>query len=467
MASSPAGAPPRDYDIAIFGASGFTGAHVAVALARILAAPGGHPALPASPAPLRVALAGRSGARLREVQERALAAAPALPRERLAILLADVGDAASLAAMARSSRLLLNCVGPFRLFGEPVVAACVGEGCHYLDITGEPEFMERMELRYGEEAARAGLCVVPCSAFDSIPADLGVAFAVQQLAERCGGAAATSVSSYLTLRTGRAGFGGHYATYESAVLGFASVAELQRTRRAYALRYPHLARVPLPGAPPRRRGAWSARGAHWVLPFPGSDASVVRRSQRALHGARLLAGGEEGGGGAGAAAAAALPQPVHYEAFFTVASTWSLCLSVLFGGALSLLAPWAWGRRLLLAAPGLFSGGIFSHAGPTAAQLAETSFEMEFVARGSGAGEEARCVVRGPEPGYVATPALLLGAALTLLEVRGEGGGGGAFGACPGGVLTPASAFRGTALLQRLRALGVSFDALPAGGQKI
>jgi short subunit dehydrogenase-like uncharacterized protein len=466
MASSAADASPRDYDITIFGASGFTGAFVTEALARLLATPG-HPALPSTPAPLRVALAGRSGARLREVQERALAAAPALPRERLSILLADVGDAASLAAMARSSRLLLNCVGPFRLHGEPVVAACVSEGCHYLDITGEPEFMERMELRYGEEAARAGLCIVPCSAFDSIPADLGVAFAVQQLAERCGGAAATSVSSYLTLRTGRAGFGGHFATYESAVLGFASVAELQRTRRAYALRYPHLARVPLPGAPPRKRGAWFARGPHWALPFPGSDASVVRRSQRALHAARLLAAGEEGGS---AAPALPLPQPVHYEAFFTVASTWSLCLSVLFGGALSLLAPWAWGRRLLLAAPGLFSGGIFSHAGPTAAQLAETSFEMEFVARGSGAGEEARCVVRGPEPGYVATPALLLGAALTLLEVRGGGGGGGggsgggAFGACPGGVLTPASAFRGTALLQRLRALGVSFDALPAGG---
>ena len=465
MASSPAGAPPRDYDITIFGASGFTGAHVAVALARILAAPGGHPALPASPAPLRVALAGRSGARLREVQERALAAAPALPRERLAILLADVGDAASLAAMARSSRLLLNCVGPFRLFGEPVVAACVGEGCHYLDITGEPEFMERMELRYGEEAARAGLCVVPCSAFDSIPADLGVAFAVQQLAERCGGAAATSVSSYLTLRTGRAGFGGHYATYESAVLGFASVAELQRTRRAYALRYPHLARVPLPGAPPRRRGAWSARGAHWVLPFPGSDASVVRRSQRALHGARLLAGGEEGGGGGGAAAAAAaLPQPVHYEAFFTVASTYSLVLAAAFGAALGALAPWAWGRRLLLALPGLFSGGIFSHAGPSEAQMAETSFTMAFTARGSRGGggaddAEVRCEVRGPEPGYVATPLLLLGAAFTLLEERAGSGGGGGGG---GGVFTPAAAFRGTGLIARLRKLGIAFDVVGA-----
>jgi short subunit dehydrogenase-like uncharacterized protein len=440
----------RAYDITIFGASGFTGAFVAEALARLLADPA-HPALPSGRPPLRVALAGRSAARLREVQERARAAAPALPP--FALLLADVGDAASLAALARSSFLLLNCVGPFRLFGEPVVAACVGGGCHYLDITGEPEFMERVELRFGEEAARAGVCVVPCSAFDSIPADLGVAFAVQQLAERCSGAAATSVASYLTLRTGPHGFGGHFATYESAVLGFGSVAELQRTRRAYALRYPHLARVPLPGAPPPRRGAWFARAGVWCLPFPGSDASVVRRSQRALHAARLASGAD----------AARLPAPVHYEAFFTVASTWSLCLSALFGGALSLLAPWAWGRRLLLACPGAFSGGIFSHAGPSAAQLRETSFEMEVVARGAG-GEEARCCVRGPEPGYVATPALLLGAALTLLEVRGSGGGGGggggALGACAGGVHTPASAFRDTALLLRLRALGVSFEPL-------
>ncbi len=54
-----------------------------------------------------------------------------------------------------------------------------------------------------------------------------------------------------------------------------------------------------------------------------------------------------------------------YEALFTVQSTWSLCLAVMFGGALSLLVPWEWGRRLLLAWPGVLSGGIFSHQGPT------------------------------------------------------------------------------------------------------
>ena len=54
------------------------------------------------------------------------------------VLVADVSDEASLLAMARSAALLLNCVGPFRYWGEPVVAACVTAGTHYLDICGEP-----------------------------------------------------------------------------------------------------------------------------------------------------------------------------------------------------------------------------------------------------------------------------------------------------------------------------------------
>ena len=429
----------RPFDIAIFGATGFTGAYVALALARLLAEQ--HPCLPASGRPLRVVLSGRSSARLQALQDRLQAEVPGHARERFSTSLADVNDAASLAALAASCTLLLNCVGPFSLYGEPVVAACVARCTHYLDITGEPAFMERMELQFGEEAAAKGLQIVPCSAFDSIPADLGVAFAVEQLRARCGSAADT-VTSFLSLRTGPAGFGGHFATLESAVRGFGSVAELQRTRRAYALRYPHLARVPLAGAPLRKRGAWFWTGAAWALPFMGSDASVVRRSQRALHAARLAAEAQ--------GRDAPLPQPVQYEAYFTVASTWSLCLTVLFGGALSLLAPWAWGRRLLLAFPAVFSGGIFTHEGPTPAQLAETTFAMEFMARGAG-GAEVKCVVRGPEPGYVATPLLLLGAALTLLE---EGGSS----AAAHGLLTPATAFRGTGLISRLRQLGIEFE---------
>jgi hypothetical protein len=94
---------------------------------------------------------------------------------------------------------------------------------------------------------------------------------------------ATEVESYLTLTTGPLGFGAHFATYESAVLGVGSAAELRALRRG--AREP---RLPVHGAPAPRRPAvfWAPRERKWALHFPGSDASVVRRTQRAL-----LAGG--------------------------------------------------------------------------------------------------------------------------------------------------------------------------------
>ena len=129
MASGDA-AQQRPFDLTIFGATGFTGAFVAIALARLQA--GGHSALPR--APLRVALAGRSAARLRALLERIAAEVPGFAAGSFSLLVADVADEPSLAAMAQQSALLLNCVGPFRKYGEPVVAACVAARTHYLDI---------------------------------------------------------------------------------------------------------------------------------------------------------------------------------------------------------------------------------------------------------------------------------------------------------------------------------------------
>jgi len=154
-----------------------------------------------------------------------------------------------------------------------------------------------------------------------------------------------------------------------------------------------------------------------------------------------------------------IPLPVHYEAYFTVSSSWNLFLTIIFGALLSMLAPWRLGRRLLLAFPGLFSAGIFSHAGPSETQLGETSFAMTFFVKGFLNSKdnfpqsivEAKVQVRGPEPGYVATPRIILCAALTLLEEK-------VGTSIEAGVLTPATAFRGTKILDRLRALGISFE---------
>jgi short subunit dehydrogenase-like uncharacterized protein len=83
-------------------------------------------------------------------------------------------DEASLMKMASKARLVVNCTGPFKIHGEPVVRACIQQKCHYIDITAEPQFMERM--LYNEEASEKGVYVVPACGLDSIPADMGVDF---------------------------------------------------------------------------------------------------------------------------------------------------------------------------------------------------------------------------------------------------------------------------------------------------
>jgi len=115
------------------------------------------------------AAAGRSADRLREVVAK-LDESAAKP----GIIVADVDSHDSLVAMAQQARLVVNVSGPFRFLGEGVVRACVEAGTDYVDICGEPEFMERMLLKYQDAAVAQGVIVCHACAFDSIPADLGI-----------------------------------------------------------------------------------------------------------------------------------------------------------------------------------------------------------------------------------------------------------------------------------------------------
>merc|ERR1711959_237309 len=90
-----------------------------------------------------------------------------------------------------------NCIGPYRLYGEPIVRECIEAGCDYLDLSGEPEWIERMTLTYGEAAKAKGVLVVSAAAFDSIPADMGVLFTTQQFVKQA--AFPSMVESFLTL----------------------------------------------------------------------------------------------------------------------------------------------------------------------------------------------------------------------------------------------------------------------------
>ena len=161
-------AEPR-FDVVLFGATGFTGALTAEYLAE-------H-----APAETRWALAGRNRGKLEDVRGKLARVNPAC--DTLELLEADVNDADSLRAIAEAAKVVISTVGPYIRYGEPLVAACAAAGTAYVDLTGEPEFVDEMWLRYHEQAEQSGARIVHSCGFDSIPYDLGALFAVQQLPE--------------------------------------------------------------------------------------------------------------------------------------------------------------------------------------------------------------------------------------------------------------------------------------------
>lgn len=385
----------------------------------------------------RIGLAGRSQGKVDELR-RSLSNA-----ESFGVVVANVEDEPSLVRMCAQARVVLDCVGPFRFYGEPVVKACLAGEAHYLDVTGEPDFMERMEMKYFAAAKEKNLVIVSACGFDSVPADIGLLY-VRSLFPPP--SAPVTVDSFIAVDGGGGDVRANYATFESAVHGFAHVGDLVALRKQRGN-----VSVPVPGPRPKKQGNFffAKDVGRYALPFPGSDASVVRRSQQYF--ASAAASGARG-----------LPAPIHYQAYFTVSSLFWGIMFILFGAVFGIMAKFSFTRSILLKYPRFFSFGVFSHEGPTPEHLQRTTFSITFVARGysrppaEGASYpplDAKVIARlsGPEPGYVATPIFLVESAKCVLDELTK---------IPRGVLTPASAFHQTSLLERLKAKGIQFKVL-------
>src|SRR5690606_25901820 len=126
----------------------------------------------------------------------------------------------SLARVAESARVVVTTVGPYLEYGEPLVAACAEAGTDYVDLTGEPEFADRMYLAHHETARRTGARIVHACGFDSIPYDLGVFFTVTQLGEAAKDA---DVTVRAQIRANAEFSGG---TYASALTAFSRARQM-------------------------------------------------------------------------------------------------------------------------------------------------------------------------------------------------------------------------------------------------
>jgi short subunit dehydrogenase-like uncharacterized protein len=188
----------RPYDIVVYGATGYTGRLVAEYLAHHYQGKGP-----------KWAMAGRSADKLAEVRD--LIGAPT----DTPLVVANSDDPASMKALAESARVIVTTVGPYQLYGEPLLAACVAAGTDYADLCGEPVWMRQMADKYHEAAKASGARIAFSSGFDSIPFDLGV-FMLQQEAKQRHGSPAPRVKG--RVRAMQGGFSGGTAASLKATL---------------------------------------------------------------------------------------------------------------------------------------------------------------------------------------------------------------------------------------------------------
>ncbi|GAA2486442.1 saccharopine dehydrogenase family protein [Streptomyces longisporus] len=378
----------RPYDIVLFGATGFVGTLTAEYLAA-------H-----APDDLRWAIAGRSEQKLERLRER-------LPGNgKVGVLRADVADPASLRELAEHARVVATTVGPYVTYGEELVAACADSGADYLDLTGEPEFVDLTYVRHDARARETGARLVHACGFDSIPHDLGAYFTVRQLPE----GVPLTVDGFVTAD---ATFSG--GTFASALNQFSRVRPMLAAERDRKRHEPRLVgrRAAAPTGVPR----FAKEVGAWALPLPTIDAQIVGRSAKAL---------ERYG------------PDFRYRHYAAVRHLPVAVGGIAAVGGLFAAAQLPPARRWL-------SDRLKPGEGPSAEKRAKSWFKVRFV--GEGGGRQVLTEVAGGDPGYDETAKMFAESALSL-----------AFDDLPptAGQVTTAVAM-GDALTERLRRAGLTF----------
>ena len=395
----------RDFDIVLWGATGFTGQLVADYLVRNYL--GGD-------AGLRLALAGRNEDKVRKV-------AAEIGEPELPILVGDSFDADALDAIASRAEVVISTVGPYAKYGAELVAACVRNGTDYCDLTGETQFVRAMIDAHHEEAQRTGARIVHCCGYDSIPSDLGTLMTQEAFKERYGRYASQVKMAAVDMRGAFSG-----GTVASMLNIFDELKTNPGIRKVlgnpYALN-PKGVRGPDKGD---QNGArYDKDLGTWTAPFimAAINTRIVRRSH-ALQG-----------------------QPYGEDFRYSeVMGTKNMTQAIsMAGGLMAFMASIAIPFTRPFVEKRLPSPG----EGPDAEARAKGRFKTVLLALGNG--NSLRGVVSDKrDPGYGSTAVMLSEAALCLALQGNELESG-------GGILTPATAM-GMPLVERLRNAGLTLS---------
>lgn len=406
----------KKYDLVLWGATGFTGQIVAAYLAQHYGTE------------LRWAIAGRNAHKLDGVRRTLGNIHPDFAS--LPLLVSDSQDRTALDAIVQQTRLVISAVGPYALYGTPLVAACAAHGVDYCDITGEVPWIRQNIVDYQAQARETGARIVHCCGFDSIPSDLGVLLLQDEALARYGRSCHTI---QLYLMGSRGGFGG--GTVATLLNLLAEARKDRELRRILANPYALVPQHPGPRQEDQTGARWDAALQSWTAPFIMApiNTRIVHRSNYLLgyrYGEQFRYGESMRMGKGfvnGRLSAHAFSQ--GYRLFTVLAA---------IGPARRLL------EKTILPAPG---------EGPSPETRNNGYFKMLLLGKTSdrqGQPVSLRAEVRGAgDPGFNETAKMVAESALCLLQDR----------EIPqrGGILTPAGAM-GQRLIGRLRAAGMTFS---------
>ncbi len=382
----------REFDLIVYGATGYTGRLVAEYLVQRYGAD----------ASLKWAMAGRSHGKLREVR------GEVDPLEATPIIVADAEDPASLKAMAARARCVLTTVGPYQLYGEPLVAACVETGTDYVDLCGEPAWMRAMIDKYDAAAKKSGARIVFSCGFDSIPFDLGVWF-TQEEAMKEFGAPAREIKCRVRAMKGKFSGGTAASLKATMAAAFKDPSIIELLKSPFALTPGHEgAKQPSGSKPVEENGVWMA-------PFIMAPINTKN-----VHRSNFLMNHPYG------------KDFLYSEMMMTGAGAQGETIAKAVAADTSLMGEDA-------PKPG---------EGPTKEERDTGFYDVLFTGE-TARGEKIWTFCKGDrDPGYGSTSKMIAESAICLVRDRAD---------TPGGVWTPAAAM-GRALLKRLEAnAGLSF----------
>lgn len=416
----------RKYDIIIFGASGFTGQFVVKDMAYF-----------SHVYNLTWAVAGRNTSLLQKTLDDMYKTYDGV-KEKIDIIYADVQDIKSIMQMTKNASVVINCVGPYYMFGETVVRSCVLNSTHYVDITGEPLFMEKMVFMYNNQAEKNQAVIVSALGMESVPADMGVEYLYKHFDGEL-----HNVDIYLKLYSTKspsltASAAIHETTWISVVLLVATEKELRHYRNlldesmGITRMKPNISKVFH-----KQQINMHSDKKHWCIAFTEPDQSVIVRS---IHHAKT---------------ADHLPYNFYVKNYLAVGSlitTIGLFILFVFFLVLAKIEPI---RNLFVRFPKLMTLGFATKTGPNKEVMENSQMLLTLIGYGSTStkypntnSKEIRqnsrktiINVKAKNPGYGFTSKAVVLGAITILKDRKN---------IKGGVLTPASAFRNTQYIDRL-----------------